>query len=250
MGGNAKTGIFLSPKCVKRFLATVRSFWSWAFRLSSSSRARLVWRTPTVTLQRKTNLFPSNATTYLMSWRFLWMLNDWSWGFRIAQMHLDWIRFACFRSFNFFRGADICKYFCNFLHALGQWCFIWFYLVRLPISSSYYCKYHSFKIIRLCHRDHYLLIMNVTYWKHSLTIATSLESNCSPRALLARHTRSNASLSSWGNIWLGWGDKVVRRWEPLEAQYHTKKIAESWDFKQYSPCCCFPRARYHHWFPP
>ena len=129
MGGNAKTGIFLSPKCVKRFLATVRSFWSWAFRLSSSSRARLVWRTPTVTLQRKTNLFPSNATTYLMSWRFLWMLNDWSWGFRIAQMHLDWIRFACFRSFNFFRGADICKYFCNFLHALAQWCFIWFYLV-------------------------------------------------------------------------------------------------------------------------
>ena len=140
-----------------------------------------------------------------MSWRFLWMLNDWSWGFRIAQMHLDWIRFACFRSFNFFRGADICKYFCNFLHALGQWCFIWFYLVRLPISSSYHCKYNSFKIIRLCHRDHYLLIMNVTYWKHSLTIATSLESNCSPRALLARHTRSNASLSSWGNIWLGWG---------------------------------------------
>ena len=55
MGGNATTGIFLSPKCVKRFLATVRSFWSWAFRLSSSSRARLVWRTPTVTLQRKTN---------------------------------------------------------------------------------------------------------------------------------------------------------------------------------------------------
>ena len=147
MGGNAKTGIFLSPKCVKRFLATVRSFWSWAFRLSSSSRARLVWRTPTVTLQRKTNLFPSNATTYLMFWRFLWMLNDWSWGFRIAQMHLDWIRFACFRSFNFFRGADICKYFCNFLHALGQWCFIWFYLVRLPISSllqmSFFQNYPS-----------------------------------------------------------------------------------------------------------
>ena len=138
-----------------------------------------------------------------MFWRFLWMLNDWSGGFRIAQMHLDWIRFACLRSFNFFRGADICKYFCNFLHALAQWCFIWFYSGRLPISSwlqiSFFQNYPSVSPRSLS------LHYDVTYWKHSLTIATSLESNCSPRALLARHTRSNASLSSWGNIWLGWG---------------------------------------------
>ena len=148
---------FLSiPKCVKRFLATVRSFWSWAFRLSSSSRARLVWRTPTVTLQRKTNSVSStsNATTYLMFWRFLWMLNDWSWGFRIAQMHLDWIRFACLRSFNFFGGENIFATFCMHLRndVLSDF---------IQAGSQYHldCKYLSSQIIRLCHHDHYLFIM-------------------------------------------------------------------------------------------
>ena len=57
---------------------------------------------------------------------------------------------------------------------------------------------------------------DVTYWKHSLTIATSLESNCSPPALLARHTRSNASLSSWGDIWLGWGGQGSKEIRALE----------------------------------
>ena len=145
---------FSIPKCVKRFLATVRSFWSWAFRLSSSSRARLVWRTPTVTLQRKTKWVSSNVTTYLMFWRFLWMLNDWSWRFRIAQMHLDWIRFACLRSFNFFGGENIFATFCMHLRndVLSDF---------IQAGSQYHldCKYLSSKIIRLCHHDHYLFIM-------------------------------------------------------------------------------------------
>ena len=49
-----------SPKCVKRFFATVRSFWSWAFKLSSSSKARLAWSTPTVTL--RSNFITTNGS--------------------------------------------------------------------------------------------------------------------------------------------------------------------------------------------
>ena len=102
--------------------------------------------------------FIERITTYLMFWRFLWMLNDWSWGFRIAQMHLDWIRFACLRSFNFFGGenifANIFATFCMHLRndVLSDF---------IQAGSQYHldCKYLSSKIIRLCHHDHYLFIM-------------------------------------------------------------------------------------------
>ena len=79
-----------------------------------------------------------------MFWRFLWMLNDWSWGFRIAQMHLDWIRFACLRSFNFFGGENIFATFCMHLrnNVLSDF---------IQAGSQYHldCKYLSFKIICL-----------------------------------------------------------------------------------------------------
>ena len=109
------------------------------------------------------------------------------------------------------------KYFCNFLYALAQWCFIWFYSGRLPISSwlqiSFFQNYPSVSPRSLS------LHYDVTYWKHSLTIATSLESNCSPPALLARHTRSNASLSSWGNIWLGGGGQGGKKIRALKSTW-------------------------------
>ncbi len=41
------------PRCVNRFLATVRSDWHWFLSLLSSSQERAFSRTPRVTLQGK-----------------------------------------------------------------------------------------------------------------------------------------------------------------------------------------------------
>ena len=202
-----------SPKCVKRFLATVSSFWSWAFKLSSSSKARLAWRTPTVTLQDIQISFITISIFFEITvWNRLMfyesVIIDEVFG--LAKVQQDWIRFSCGeKSFNFLQicvQLFPCMHICTFLlisyfwkdFVLWSWDSAW--SIESIDNPSFVDKQSDFQIFSSPQTQKSLSLpwtqQDITYWKHSLTMATSLESNCLELALLTRHTSSKASLSS------------------------------------------------------
>ena len=109
-----------SPKCVKRFFATVRSFWSWAFKLSSSSKARLAWSTPTVTLREnrisfkivKVHVFFGEICIFCV----LWKLDHWWWRHRFAKSAMWLDQIFVLRIIQLFQCMHIFVSFCAFAY--------------------------------------------------------------------------------------------------------------------------------------
>ena len=125
-------------------------------------------------------------------------------GIGLPKVQRDWIRFACSESFNFFRACTFSWVFAHLLifvsfctcsppnpviHRIWSLNLLTIYLPLLINTVIF--TFH------IWNTNISFIIKRFTHWKHSLTMATSLASNCSPWALLTRHTSSNASLSSW-----------------------------------------------------